>query len=83
MTQLHDFEFQLGKNKALKGRGWRGLLALCLLLITCATIVSSGKLQICLSWRGIWVRGAGFYRRIFLQAFQELSDDLRSRRDHP
>jgi hypothetical protein len=25
MTPPHDFEFQLGKNKTLKGRGWRGL----------------------------------------------------------
>ena len=41
------------------------------------------KLQIYLSWRRIWVRSAGFYRRIFLQAFQELCDDLRYRRDDP
>jgi hypothetical protein len=31
----HDFEFQLGRNRALRGRGWRGLLALGLLLIAC------------------------------------------------
>src|SRR5262245_932537 len=41
------------------------------------------KLQICLSWWRVWVRSTGFYRRIFLQAFQELSDDLRSRRGDP
>lgn len=37
MTVPHDFEFQLGRNRALKGRGWRGLIALGLLLITCVT----------------------------------------------
>jgi hypothetical protein len=36
MTPPHDFEFQLGRNRALRGRGWRGLIALGLLLITCA-----------------------------------------------
>jgi hypothetical protein len=36
MTAPHDFEFQLGRNRALRGRGWRGLIALGLLLITCA-----------------------------------------------
>jgi hypothetical protein len=36
MSAPHDFEFQLGRNRALKGRGWRGLLALTLLLIACA-----------------------------------------------
>jgi hypothetical protein len=35
MSAPHDFEFQLGRNRALKGRGWRGLLALGLLLIAC------------------------------------------------
>jgi hypothetical protein len=43
MTQPHDFEFQLGKNRTLKGRGWRGLLALGLLLMTFATLVPSGS----------------------------------------
>jgi hypothetical protein len=31
----HDFEFQLGRHRFLKGRGWRGILALSLLLIAC------------------------------------------------
>jgi hypothetical protein len=35
MAEPHDFEFQLGRNRALRGRGWRGLLALGLLLIAC------------------------------------------------
>jgi hypothetical protein len=38
MTTPHDFEFQLGRNRALRGRGWRGLLALGLFLTTCVTI---------------------------------------------
>lgn len=38
MPAPHDFEFQLGRNRALRGRGWRGLLALGLLLMTCVTI---------------------------------------------
>lgn len=40
---LPDFEFQLGRNRILKGRGWRGLLALGLLLITCTIIVAGGS----------------------------------------
>ncbi len=32
MTAPHDFEFQFGRNRALRGRGWRGLLALGLLV---------------------------------------------------
>jgi hypothetical protein len=35
MSAPPDFEFQLGRNRALRGRGWRGLLALGLLLIAC------------------------------------------------
>jgi hypothetical protein len=41
------------------------------------------KLQICLSWRRIRVRSAELDRRIFLQAFRELSDNLGNRRDDP
>src|SRR5262249_40512997 len=41
------------------------------------------KLQTCLLWWRIWVRSAGFDRRIFLEAFQEIIDDLRSGRDDP
>jgi hypothetical protein len=40
MTLPHDFEFQLGRNRALRGRGWRGLLALGFFLITCVTIAT-------------------------------------------
>jgi len=40
MPAPHDFEFQLGKNRALRGRGWRGLLALGLLLIACVMITT-------------------------------------------
>jgi hypothetical protein len=43
MTPPHDFEFQLGKNRALKGRGWRGLAALALVLITCVTITTESS----------------------------------------
>ncbi len=38
MSTPHDFEFQLGRNRALRGRGWRGLLALGFLLIACVAI---------------------------------------------
>jgi hypothetical protein len=41
MTPPHDFEFQLGRNRTLRGRGWRGLLALGFFLITCVTIAVS------------------------------------------
>jgi hypothetical protein len=40
MTAPHDFEFQLGRNRALRGRGWRGLLALSLFLTTCVMIAT-------------------------------------------
>jgi hypothetical protein len=40
MSAPHDFEFQLGKNRALKGRGWRGLLALGLFLIACVALAT-------------------------------------------
>jgi hypothetical protein len=43
MTAPHDFEFQLGRNSALKGRGWRGLMALGLLLIAAVAIIYSGS----------------------------------------
>ncbi|MDH7797155.1 hypothetical protein QBC99_003218 [Beijerinckia sp. GAS462] len=33
MTEPPDFEFHLGKTRCLKGRGWRGLIALGLLLV--------------------------------------------------
>lgn len=32
MAGAPDYEFRLGKERLLKGRGWRGLLALALLL---------------------------------------------------
>jgi hypothetical protein len=43
VTIQHDFEFQLGRNRTLKGRGWRGLLALVLLLVTFATIATGSS----------------------------------------
>ncbi len=43
MTTPHDFEFLLGRNRALRGRGWRGLLALGLFLVTCVTITVGGS----------------------------------------
>jgi len=42
MTQPHDFEFQLGRNRALRGRGWRGLL-LGFFLITCVMIATGSS----------------------------------------
>jgi hypothetical protein len=39
----YHFGVELTGEKALPTGGWRGLLALCLLLMTCATIVSSGS----------------------------------------
>jgi len=39
MLPPHDFEFQLGKNRALRGRGWCGLLALGIFLLACVTIM--------------------------------------------
>ena len=44
MSTPHDFEFQLGRNRALKGRGWRGLLALGLFLATCMIITTGSQL---------------------------------------
>lgn len=35
---MHDFDFQLGKGRQLKGRGWSGLVALALLLAAAVTI---------------------------------------------
>ncbi len=43
MTPPHDFEFQLGRNRALRGRGWRGLLALGFLLSACVAIASGSS----------------------------------------
>jgi hypothetical protein len=40
MTTPHDFEFQFGRYRALRGRGWRGLVALGLILSACATITT-------------------------------------------
>lgn len=39
----HDFEFQLGRYRALRGRGWRGLLALTLLLFSIVIGLWSGS----------------------------------------
>jgi len=32
MTPPHDFEFQLGEGRYLRGHGWRGIVALALVL---------------------------------------------------
>jgi hypothetical protein len=55
MTSPHDFEFQLGRNRALRGRGWRGLLALSFFLITCVMIATAGF------WIGSPIRAAITY----------------------
>ena len=34
MSDTPDFEFDLGRGRRLKGRGWRGITALALLLAT-------------------------------------------------
>jgi hypothetical protein len=39
----HDFEFQLGRNRSLRGRDWRGLLALGLFLITTCVMIATGS----------------------------------------
>ena len=36
----HDFEFHFGRNRILRGRGWRGLMALGL-VVTAAALISS------------------------------------------
>jgi hypothetical protein len=33
MTAPHDFEFSFGRHRSLRGRGWRGLLALGMIAI--------------------------------------------------
>ena len=42
MTAPHDFEFQFGRDRALRGRGWRGLFALSLFLT--ALVLATGSL---------------------------------------
>ena len=42
MLQQYDFEFQLGKDRALRGQGWRGLVALGLLLAAFVIVLWSG-----------------------------------------
>jgi hypothetical protein len=36
---LDDFDFQLSKSKRLRGRGWRGLVALALFLLFLAVAI--------------------------------------------
>jgi hypothetical protein len=36
-------KFQFGRHRALRGRGWRGLLALGFLLITCVTTATGSS----------------------------------------
>lgn len=43
MKEPPDFEFQLGKTRCLKGRGWRGLIALGLLLGSLAASVQAAS----------------------------------------
>jgi hypothetical protein len=43
MNSPPDFEFSLGKGRCLKGRGWRGLCALGLLLIGLTASVHSAS----------------------------------------
>jgi hypothetical protein len=40
MSDAPDFEFDLGGGRHLKGRGWRGLVALALLLTTILLAIS-------------------------------------------
>ena len=35
---MNDFEFHLGKDRQLKGRGWVGIVALALLLVAVVAI---------------------------------------------
>lgn len=43
MTSRHDFDFAFGKDRYLRGSGWRGLLALTLLLIGMLLAAGLGK----------------------------------------
>ena len=36
-----DYEFHLGKNRYLRGSGWRGIVALMLFLSAAVTVVAS------------------------------------------
>jgi len=40
MTEIPDFEFTLGHGRRLKGHGWRGLIALAMLLTTILVAIS-------------------------------------------
>jgi hypothetical protein len=40
MTESPDFEFSFGKDKHLRGWGWRGLLALAFLLVAIVAVFS-------------------------------------------
>lgn len=44
MTRPHDFEFQLGRYRTLRGRGWKGIAALCLFL-TSIVLIASGTIR--------------------------------------
>lgn len=48
MDEEPDFEFQLGPNRILKGRGWRGLLALG---VICLTVTGGGSWVITPIWK--------------------------------
>jgi hypothetical protein len=44
MIPPHDFEFQFGRYRALRGRGWRGLVALGLVVTTVTIMSGNGPL---------------------------------------
>lgn len=37
---MNDFDFRIGKNRHLRGSGWRGLVALGMILIFAAALVA-------------------------------------------
>lgn len=43
MSDMPDFEFDLGRGRHLKGRGWRGLVALGLLLTAILLAISMAR----------------------------------------
>lgn len=58
MSDAPDFEFDLGRGRHLKGRGWRGLVALSLLLTTILLALSIASPGLGLLFRALpdWKR---------------------------